>query len=94
MTSAADVAAPHAWNVAVAQQISNSVLLTYDGVGHGQYTLSSCARAHVDRYLTDLVTPAPGTRCAAEYPTATASGAEAAPAAASALLAGRSGMAV
>ncbi|MET8763862.1 alpha/beta hydrolase [Lentzea sp. NPDC004782] len=70
MTSAADVAAPHAWNVAVSQQISNSVLLTYDGVGHGQYTLSSCARAHVDRYLTDLVTPAPGTHCAAEYPTA------------------------
>ncbi|MGW4215324.1 alpha/beta hydrolase [Lentzea sp. NPDC004789] len=70
MTSSADVAAPHAWNVAVSQQIGNSVLLTYDGVGHGQYTLSSCARANVDRYLIDLVTPARGTHCAAEYPTA------------------------
>ena len=70
MTSSADVGAPHAWNVAVSQQIGNSVLLTYDGVGHGQYTLSSCARANVDRYLIDLVPPAPGTHCAAEYPTA------------------------
>jgi hypothetical protein len=70
MTSAADVGAPRAWNVAVSQQISNSVLLNYDGVGHGQYTLSSCVRAYFTRYLIDLATPAPGTHCAAEYPAA------------------------
>lgn len=70
MTSAADVGALRAWNVAVPQQISNSVLLNYDGVGHGPYTLSSCVRAYFIRYLINLVTPARGTHCAAEYPTA------------------------
>lgn len=69
VTSAADVGASHAWNTAVAGQISNSVLLNYDGVGHGQYGLSPCARAHIEKYLIDVVTPAPGTRCAAVYPT-------------------------
>jgi pimeloyl-ACP methyl ester carboxylesterase len=69
-TSAADVAAPRAWNLAVAEQIRNSVLLTYDGVGHGLYKLSPCAQAHIERYLIDLVTPAPGTHCAAVYPAA------------------------
>lgn len=67
--SAADVATPQAWNFAVARQIRNSVLLSYDGVGHGQYGRSACAQAHIERYLTDLVTPAPGTHCAAVYPT-------------------------
>jgi pimeloyl-ACP methyl ester carboxylesterase len=68
--AAADVATPQAWNFAVARQIRNSVLLSYDGVGHGQYQRSTCAKAHIERYLTDLVTPGPGTHCAAEYPTA------------------------
>jgi pimeloyl-ACP methyl ester carboxylesterase len=67
--SAADVATPPAWNFAVAQQIHNSVLLSYDGVGHGQYRLSPCVKASVDRYLIDLVTPQPGTHCAAVFPT-------------------------
>lgn len=69
--SAADVATPAAWNFAVAKQIRNSVLLSYDGVGHGQYMRgTTCVRAHIERYLTDLVTPEPNTHCDAVYPTA------------------------
>lgn len=68
--SAADVATPEAWNFAVAKQIRNSVLLSYDGVGHGQYYRSTCAQGHIEKYLIDLVTPAPATHCAAVYPTA------------------------
>jgi len=97
LKSAADVGTSSAWNFAVARQIRNSVLLSYDGVGHAQYWQSPCMQAHTDRYLIDLVTPAPGTHCDAVYPTAppaTVSAAEAAPAAASQHLAGRSGMAV
>jgi pimeloyl-ACP methyl ester carboxylesterase len=66
--AAYDVATPAAWNLAVARQIRNSVLLSYDGVGHGQYYRSPCAQAHIDRYLTDLITPAPDTHCAAVNP--------------------------
>lgn len=69
VTTAADVAAPRAWNLAVAEQIRNSVLLRYDGVGHGPYRLSTCAQAHIDRYLVELVTPEPNTHCPAVYPT-------------------------
>lgn len=68
--SAADVATPQAWNFAVAKQIRNSVLLSYDGIGHGQYFRSTCAQGHIEKYLIDLVTPAPGTHCAPVYPTA------------------------
>ncbi|NKE57382.1 alpha/beta hydrolase [Lentzea sp. PSKA42] len=67
--SAADVATPEAWNFAVARQIRNSVLLSYDGIGHGQYFRSTCAQGHIDKYLIDVVTPAPHTHCAAVYPT-------------------------
>jgi pimeloyl-ACP methyl ester carboxylesterase len=85
LKSAADVGTPSAWNFAAARQIRNSALLSYDGVGHAQYWQSPCMQSYTDRYLIDLVTPAPGTRCAAVYPTAppaTVSTAEAAPAAA------------
>jgi pimeloyl-ACP methyl ester carboxylesterase len=85
LKSAADVGTPSAWNFAVASQIRNSVLLSYDGIGHAQYWQSPCMQSYTDRYLIDLVTPAPGTHCAAVYPTAppaTVSAAEAAPAAA------------
>jgi len=65
-----DIATPSAWNFAVASQIRNSVLLTYDGIGHGQYYQgSTCTKSAIERYLTDLVTPAPGTHCPAVYPT-------------------------
>ncbi|MCI2419036.1 alpha/beta hydrolase [Saccharopolyspora sp. K220] len=64
-----DVATPAAWNFAVAEQIDNSVLLSYDGIGHGQYYRSDCVSEQVDRYLTTLETPAPGTHCEAVWPT-------------------------
>ncbi|MEU6270172.1 alpha/beta hydrolase [Saccharopolyspora shandongensis] len=65
-----DVATPTAWNLAVADQIDNSVLLEHDGIGHGQYYRNDCIAGHVEKYLTTLETPAPGTRCEAVYPTA------------------------
>ena len=71
-----DVAAPAAWNNAVAEQIPNSVLLEYDGAGHGVYRISSCARAKIEHYLITLATPAKGTHCPAEYPTEPSAAAE------------------
>ncbi|WP_246472102.1 alpha/beta fold hydrolase [Saccharopolyspora phatthalungensis] len=64
-----DVATPSAWNLAVAGQIDNSVLLYHDGIGHGQYYRSLCVREKVDRYLITLETPDPNTHCEAVYPT-------------------------
>ncbi|QWF77437.1 alpha/beta hydrolase [Amycolatopsis sp. CA-230715] len=64
-----DVATPHAWNYAVADQLANSALLEYDGIGHGQYFNSRCVRDHVERYLLTTKTPDRGTRCAAVWPT-------------------------
>ncbi|MFC4014895.1 alpha/beta fold hydrolase [Nonomuraea purpurea] len=63
-----DVGTPAAWNYAAAAQIPNSRILEHDGVGHGQYRNSTCARTHIETYLTSLKLPPPGTRCAAEYP--------------------------
>lgn len=64
-----DIATPHAWNFAVSEQIRNSVLLQYDGVGHGQFRNSVCARGYIERYLIERRLPAQGTHCAAELPT-------------------------
>jgi pimeloyl-ACP methyl ester carboxylesterase len=64
-----DVATPRDWNFAVFRQIHNSVLLQYDGVGHGQFRNSVCARGYIERYLIDQRLPASGTHCAAELPT-------------------------
>jgi hypothetical protein len=63
-----DVATPHAWNFAVSRQIRNSVLLQYDGVGHGQFRNSGCARTKIESYLIGLRLPAPETHCAPEFP--------------------------
>ncbi|NBE96704.1 alpha/beta hydrolase [Nonomuraea sp. KC401] len=63
-----DVGTPAAWNYGAARQIPRTTVLEYDGVGHGQYRNSTCARAHIEKYLTSLVLPPRGTRCAAEYP--------------------------
>lgn len=64
-----DVATPRAWNFEASRQIRNSVLLQYDGVGHGQFRNSVCARGFIERYLIDLRLPARGTHCATELPT-------------------------
>jgi pimeloyl-ACP methyl ester carboxylesterase len=63
-----DVATPAAWNYAAAAQIPNSTVLEYDGVGHGQFRNSECARGHIENYLINLVRPKKGTHCAPEYP--------------------------
>ncbi|MET8976776.1 alpha/beta hydrolase [Streptomyces sp. NPDC004539] len=65
-----DPATPHAWAANAARQIGReAVLLTYDGVGHGDYWLSPCARGAIDTYLLTLRTPRPGTHCPAVWPT-------------------------
>ncbi|GLZ36603.1 alpha/beta hydrolase [Actinokineospora sp. NBRC 105648] len=46
-----------------------TVLLTYEGWGHGSYIRTDCVRDAADRYLVTLRAPADGTRCApAESP--------------------------
>jgi pimeloyl-ACP methyl ester carboxylesterase len=64
-----DVSTPKAWNYAAAEQIPGSRLLEYDGVGHGQYNRSTCARAYIENYLITLNLPPAGTHCPAEFPT-------------------------
>ncbi|MER7014039.1 alpha/beta hydrolase [Saccharopolyspora sp. NPDC000359] len=72
VTAKYDVATPNAWNRTVAEQIDNSVLLHYDGIGHGQYYHSPCVADHVNDYVTTLRTPEPDTHCEAVWPTAPA----------------------
>lgn len=67
-TSRHDVSTPRAWTLAVHEQIADSVLLEYDGVGHGDWRISLCARSHIEKYLITRVPPAKGTRCPKEYP--------------------------
>jgi pimeloyl-ACP methyl ester carboxylesterase len=64
-----DIATPAAWNYAAASQLSSSVILEYDGVGHGQFRNSTCVRDHVVDYLITVRTPPGGTHCAAQFPT-------------------------
>ncbi|MGR4850175.1 alpha/beta hydrolase [Streptomyces sp. LARHCF252] len=65
-----DPATPHSWGANAAKQIGReAVFLTYDGVGHGDYWLSPCARDAIDTYLVTLKTPRKGTHCPAVWPT-------------------------
>ncbi|MCX5328615.1 alpha/beta hydrolase [Streptomyces sp. NBC_00140] len=65
-----DVATPHSWGSNAARQIGReAVFLTYDGVGHGDYWLSPCARDAIDTYLLTLKAPRNGTHCPAVWPT-------------------------
>jgi pimeloyl-ACP methyl ester carboxylesterase len=63
-----DVATPYQWGASLAGQLPSATFLTYDGVGHGTYWLSDCARAAIDTYLIGRVTPAEGTHCPAVFP--------------------------
>ncbi|WP_241826942.1 alpha/beta hydrolase [Streptomyces graminilatus] len=66
-----DAATPYSWGSDAARQIGReAVLLTYDGAGHGDYWLSPCARAAIDKYLLTLKTPRRNTHCPAVWPTA------------------------
>jgi pimeloyl-ACP methyl ester carboxylesterase len=63
-----DPATVYPWAVNAARQIPAATLLTYDGVGHGNYFLSTCSRQAIDRYLLTVRTPPQGTHCPAELP--------------------------
>jgi pimeloyl-ACP methyl ester carboxylesterase len=63
-----DVATPYEWGTSLAGQLPSATLLTYDGVGHGDYWLSPCAREAIDTYLLTLKTPPKGTHCPAVFP--------------------------
>ncbi|BEL07483.1 alpha/beta hydrolase [Actinoplanes sichuanensis] len=63
-----DVATPYQWGRSLASQLPSATFLTYDGVGHGTYWLSDCARAAIDTYLVERRLPAKGTHCPAVFP--------------------------
>lgn len=58
-----DPATPYAWSVALADQLSQGVLITYRGDGHTVYRAGSsgCVRNVVDEYLITARPPAPTT---------------------------------
>lgn len=58
-----DAATPYPWAQSVAGQLAGAVLLTRRGTGHVALFSSSCVRAAIERYLVDLVPPAPGAVC-------------------------------
>ena len=61
-----DPATGYPWAVSVARQLGrSSVLLTYEGQGHGSVTSGPCMEDTVDTYLTDLTVPPRGTSCPA-----------------------------
>ena len=64
-----DVATPYQWGTSLAGQLPSATLVTYDGVGHGDYWLSPCARDAIDTYLLTRRTPPKGTHCPAVFPT-------------------------
>jgi len=55
-----DPATPYAWSVALARQLDNGVLLTYEGDGHTVYRVGApaCIQQPVDRYLITGTPPA------------------------------------
>jgi pimeloyl-ACP methyl ester carboxylesterase len=66
LNSRHDAATGWNWAHSVERQLdSRGVLVTYEGAGHGAYTLSECTQRTVDDYLVTLTAPARGTVCAA-----------------------------
>ncbi|MFF5294260.1 alpha/beta hydrolase [Paractinoplanes globisporus] len=52
------------WARSVERQLGrHGVLVTYDGAGHGAYTISECMKRTADDYLVSLEVPARGTTC-------------------------------
>lgn len=47
----------------VLKQVPGSVTVRHEGPGHTLHASNPCARDHIDRYLTDRVLPAAGTKC-------------------------------
>ncbi|CAM3320816.1 alpha/beta hydrolase [Kibdelosporangium persicum] len=70
LNSLYDPATPYSWAVnAHRQSKDTTVLLTYEGWGHGVYGRSECTTRPVDEYLITLKTPTVR-RCAAVEPPA------------------------
>jgi pimeloyl-ACP methyl ester carboxylesterase len=71
LNSLHDPATAYAWAAnAHEQSRDKTVLLTYEGWGHGVYRRSDCTRGATDAYLLNLTVPRDGTRCAAVEPQA------------------------
>ncbi len=61
-----DPATPYLWSKALAGDLTNSVLLTFDGEGHtGHGRGNSCIDSKVDAYFLTGQSPAPGLVCVA-----------------------------
>ncbi|MGB3440853.1 MAG: alpha/beta fold hydrolase [Actinophytocola sp.] len=69
MNSLHDPATGYAWAKDVNRQLDDSVLLTYDGWGHGVMARTDCTRAVFTNYVLHKEMPRPGTHCAAAPPT-------------------------
>jgi len=52
------------WARSVERQLGrHGVLVTYQGAGHGAYTISDCMKRTADAYLVSLTVPPRGTTC-------------------------------
>jgi pimeloyl-ACP methyl ester carboxylesterase len=59
-----DPATPYVWSENLASQLSDSVLLTYEGNGHTAYGRSGgCIEEQIDAYLLEGTVPEDGLRC-------------------------------
>jgi pimeloyl-ACP methyl ester carboxylesterase len=58
-----DPVTPYHWAVALAGELSEGVLVTWDGQSHVAYYYSPCIRAIDQDYLIDGTVPPPGTTC-------------------------------
>lgn len=65
MNAVHDPATSYEWAKSVHRQIDRSVLLTYDGWGHGVTPRTDCTQAVFTNYVVNGRTPRPGTHCAA-----------------------------
>jgi pimeloyl-ACP methyl ester carboxylesterase len=65
MNSRFDASTPHAGARRVADQLDGSVLVTYEGMGHGAAPRSDCTKDLLYRYLAERELPASDTRCPA-----------------------------
>ncbi len=65
MNSLHDPATGYEWATGVQRQLEDSVLLTYDGWGHGVRNRSDCTRTAFTNYVVNRTLPRPGTHCAA-----------------------------
>jgi pimeloyl-ACP methyl ester carboxylesterase len=63
LSSRYDPSTPYQGARRVAAQLPGSVLVTYDGLGHGAATRGTCTMDLVRRYLVERDLPAPGTHC-------------------------------